>query len=62
MLLVSLLLKAATDGEFLLSSGNPFQIRVTEGRNECIYRVGFYSKFSNTRIYLHKSINRCYYR
>ena len=36
MLLVSLLLKAAIDGEFLLSSDHPFQIRLTEGRNELI--------------------------
>ena len=41
MLLVSLLLKAATDGEFLLSSDKQFQIRVTEVRNELNYCCDF---------------------
>ena len=41
MLQVILLLKAAIDGEFLLSSDNPFQIRVTEGRNELKYCCDF---------------------
>ena len=38
---VSLLLKAAIDGEFLFSSDNPFQIRVTEGRNVLQYCCDF---------------------
>ena len=34
MLLLSLYLKDSTDGEFLVSSGRLFQMRVVEGRNE----------------------------
>ena len=37
MLLLSLCLKDSTDGEFLVSSGRLFQIRVIEGRNELWY-------------------------
>ena len=33
MLLLSLCLKNSTDGEFLVSSGRLFQMRIVEGRN-----------------------------
>ena len=34
MLFLSLCLKDSTDGEFLISYGRLFQMRVVEGRNE----------------------------
>ena len=34
MLSLSLCIKDSTDGEFLVSSGRVFQMRVVEGRNE----------------------------
>ena len=34
MLVLSVCLKDSTNGEFLVSSGRLFQIRVVEGRNE----------------------------
>ena len=34
MLLLCLCLKGSTDGEFLVSPGRVFQMRVVEGRNE----------------------------
>ena len=35
MLFLSLCLKDSADGEFLVSSGRLFQMRVVERRNEC---------------------------